>query len=343
MSFNSKTNKKKGKCDPSCVGSNNDDAVNRDELVIMRMCNAGSTTENATYFATAYIKKPWKLIVNGGYPMGTACSGSFNLNEGIRSWNRFDGFDYVFPEQDYYDDWYLPQFTFPNVQRANTLYLSDCLEDLEDDGELDDEEFYQFQYQEFQLFLINSDKVEACNKADDRRNIVDQMFQEIKDMSVDYNVPENVEDSVGGMWQLINSYDCETGMVYLEPWEGNNEDKCGNVDDTYNNVDNRNCGAIWARLNTLKSNCEDSEEDVQPLVLPDEPLVVPGEHALKPVRGLLWILNLCFFGFFSILIIFSVFCMYRDVRGKNLRKKDVDNDTEDEFDHDSEEIMSLKE
>merc|ERR1719245_1622544 len=52
---------------------------------------------------------------------------------------------------------------------------------------------------------------------------------------------------------MIDSYECQSDVAFLMPWNGQNEDLCG--DDGYDSVDARGCEPLWQALVDKKEAC----------------------------------------------------------------------------------------
>ena len=66
------------------------------------------------------------------------------------------------PNQTFFDEWYYGD----DAERGRALYCSACLDALDGSGDIDNETYCEFMCSEQMLFNVQTDKIEACNKAD---------------------------------------------------------------------------------------------------------------------------------------------------------------------------------
>jgi len=244
------------KCDAECVGTERDADDSRTELLSMGRC--GDAIHSGML-----IRRPWKLVVNASYGISSAqCEKLYDVGAQMRNaWVGYDKFhQYMTPNQAFFDDWYYPQVTGEDAERGRALYESACLENLDGTDEINNASYAEFQYTEQMLFNVETDKIEACNKADagdPYEHKREELMSYLEQRSREYAVPASQPLSVGSLWAQVRSYDCETGKTYLVPWEGLNEDKCG--EEGEHSVDNRDCADLWNILYNKIESCEHNE------------------------------------------------------------------------------------
>lgn len=247
----------KCKCDPLCIGTTEDNAIERDEMIMMRVC--GDRTRNwpnGRYYHSAYIRQGrWKLVINGSYSVTDPCPPDLN-STGLVPQNIFMSYSnqsiYPFPNQTFYDEIYLPQFE-KDFDRAELLYKSTCLDMLDNTTEIDDVNNSLFQYGQLMLFDVENDKIEACNIAALYPNITQNLFERFQNKSAEYNVNEDEYGSPGALYYQINSWDCEHETTYLVPWEGKRDPICGS--DGIDNITARVCNPIYQILSQKITAC----------------------------------------------------------------------------------------
>ena len=190
----------------------------RDEIIQMRM-------RNGYFYSTMIRNEEYKLVVNA---------------------SRQASNPLIVPQL---TGWVNPNYTFteyPDMISYNDnidLFNSECYNQLSDADKVDAS---NFETQEFMLFKIDEDPIEACNLiANDvdgeYDDIVDELFGRIVDESVAYNgggfgpaLPQSA------MAQVLQ-FDCELGKTVIVPWD--------DVTETDWNV-------IWKTLIDLKNSCD---------------------------------------------------------------------------------------
>ena len=247
----------KCKCNPKCRGSSDDDAQDRNELIMMRMCgDRSSVWPNGKYYYSAYYREgDWKLVINGSYSITDPCPPDQN-STGLVDKNIYMGYGnvsiYPTPNQSFFDDVYLPQFD-ANYDRAVNLYQSLCLEALDNTTIIDQRNNTLFRYSTFMLFNVSADKIEACNVAQFYPEIVEDLFDKLQQRSFDYNVEEDSAQSPGALYYQVDTWDCFHETTYLVPWEGKREAACSAAG--RENISARECNDIWDLLNDHVGDC----------------------------------------------------------------------------------------
>eukprot|EP01084_Bolivina_argentea_P301743 520640_1 len=207
------------KCDNNC----NTEYIIRDELIMMRMC--GDINDEDKYFYSAYVRQgDWKLVINGSNMVNEACPiEEITHIVPLSAYQYANGSIYPTPNQSYFDNIYWPQFT-DDFDRAELLYKSECLEELNGTDDINTLNYDKFEYNSSMLFEISKDFIEACNIGEESETNIEkanELFDYLKQRSQEYNASDDMNVSIGSFKVQMDSFDCNT--TYTLPWDGKYE------------------------------------------------------------------------------------------------------------------------
>jgi len=243
-------------CDAAC-DDDTSEAMARTELISMHVCKSGAL------FASTIIRDGWKLVVNGSRASQSGCPAS--ASSAYLYWTRSDDTAYARPNSTFYEEQYERQFGL-DADRAERLFVSDCLEEMYLNGSIDDDANPFFSNgaleADIMLFELSVDRIEACNVAESEPDKVAELMKALLNRTSEFDGTVDVlPSSVGAVAALIDSYECERDISFRMPWEGHNESLCGDESVTMDSVDARECAPLWTMLLEKKEACLGVSDD----------------------------------------------------------------------------------
>jgi len=245
-------------CDAAC-DDDDDTSDARTELISLHVCESGAL------FASTIIRDGWKLVVNGSRAAQSGCPASASST--YLYWTRSDDTAYARPNSTFFEEQYERQFGL-DADRAERLFVSDCLEEMYLNGTIDDDANPFFSNgaleADIMLFHLETDRIEACNVAESEADKVAELMEALLNRTSEFDGTVDVlPSSVGAVAALIDSYECERDISFRMPWEGHNESLCGDESVTMDSVEARECAPLWKMLLDKKEAClaESDDED----------------------------------------------------------------------------------
>ena len=167
-----------------------------------------------------------------------------------RFWTA-DGTAWSFPNEDYFNDIYLPRFNRIDPGLAQTLYGSECL--VQDYSASPmvyaDPPLIDFDYNDELLYEISTDRIEACSKNNTAKR--DELLNILITRSTEYAVTqEPYENPLGSFREQMQSFDCN--VTYTKSWNGTND---GDVDAIWTDFINKYI-ECYGSLNPTESPTE---------------------------------------------------------------------------------------
>eukprot|EP00486_Rosalina_sp_Unknown_P011077 CAMPEP_0201593724 /NCGR_PEP_ID=MMETSP0190_2-20130828/191244_1 /ASSEMBLY_ACC=CAM_ASM_000263 /TAXON_ID=37353 /ORGANISM="Rosalina sp." /LENGTH=371 /DNA_ID=CAMNT_0048053029 /DNA_START=864 /DNA_END=1979 /DNA_ORIENTATION=- len=202
-----------------CKNGQRSNPNRRDEIIQMRM-------RNGYFYSTMIRNGEYKLVVNAS----RQASNPLIVSQ-LTGWVNPDYSFTPYPDLDSYN---------VNIQ----LFNSECYNQLSDDEKINP---LNFETEEFMLFKIDEDPIEACNLLSNDVNgeyddIFTQLFGRILDESVNYNgggfgpaIPQSA------MAQVLQ-FNCDLDKTMIVPWDDETE---------------TDWNIIWKTLIELKNSCDD--------------------------------------------------------------------------------------
>jgi len=223
----------------------------RTELVSFRMCDDPDVSGDEPYvYGAALIQDGYKLIVGGSNGALQECPIISNHGDTNTMYIGMDETRSI-PNADYYELWYSMAKESAAGGMGDTLYDSQCLNELyahhqsDDNHNINEEDYEPFVFHDMLLYDLATDKVEACAIDDEER--MTRMHQYLMERSLEYNSPrKETFRSLASYKAQLESYDCSA--VYTVPWE--------------EEIDSLDVNELWQNLiDYYNENCRHSQPE----------------------------------------------------------------------------------